>query len=77
MIKERFDISDSQFDDLTEKTSQRLAGLGHEARQPRLATEPDVEPDTKTRKRTEGTSAADRVKSGIALLPGSMTARRV
>ena len=44
-------------------TNHRLAGLEHEARRPRLATEADVEPDTKTRKRTEDTSAADRVKN--------------
>ena len=46
-------------------TNQRLAGLEYEARQPRLSTEEaDVEPDTRTRKRTEGASAADRVKNG-------------
>ena len=44
-------------------TNQRSAGLPHEARQPRFATEADVEPDTKTRKRTED-SAADRVTNG-------------
>ena len=71
MIKTRFDRSDKRFDDLTEKmrvTNQRLAGLEQEARQSRLATgedvEPDTEPDTKTRKRTEGASAAVRVKNG-------------
>ena len=44
-------------------TSQRLAGLEREARQLRLATEADVNPDTKTGKRTEDTSAADRMKN--------------
>ena len=38
--------------------------MEHEAQQPRLTTEADVEPDTKSRKRTEGASAADRVKNG-------------
>ena len=32
-------------------TNLRLADLQHEARQPRLTTEADVEPDIKTRKR--------------------------
>ena len=44
IIKERFDRSDKQFDELTEKmraTNQRLAGLQHEDRQPRLAKEAD------------------------------------
>ena len=45
-------------------TNQRLAGLEHGARQPRLATEADVELDTKTRKRTKDASAVDRVKNG-------------
>ena len=48
---------------LTEKlgaTNQHLAGLQHKARQPRVATEADVKPDTKTRKRTEN-PAVDRV----------------
>ena len=44
-------------------TNQRLADLEHEARQPRLATEADVEPDTETRKRMED-AAADRAKHG-------------
>ena len=45
-------------------TSQRLAGLEREARQPRLATEADVKPDTKTGKHTEDASSADRMKNG-------------
>ena len=51
--------------ELTEEmraTNQRLAGLEHEARQPRLAMEADVETDKTTRKRTEGAPAADRAK---------------
>ena len=42
-------------------TNQRFAGLEHEARQTRLAMEADVEPNTKTHKRTQSASAADRV----------------
>ena len=44
-------------------TNQRLADLEHEARQPRLAMEANVKPDTKTRKRTKD-AAADRAKHG-------------
>ena len=43
-------------------TNERLTGLKHEARQPRLATETDVETNTKFRERTEGATAADRAK---------------
>ena len=54
-----------RFENTKEKnTNQRLARLEHEARQSHLATEANVEPDTKTRKHTEGASAADRVKNG-------------
>ena len=52
MLKERFDRLDKQLDELVGKmteTNQRLADLQYETRQPRLATETDVEPDTKTR----------------------------
>ena len=76
MVKERFDRSYKQFDDLTEKmrvTNQRLAGLEHEARQPRLATKADVEPDTKTCKRTEDASAAERVKNSSARVDDGAT----
>ena len=41
-------------DRLLRATDQRLAGLEHDARQPHLATEADVKPDTKTCKRAEG-----------------------
>ena len=66
MIEERFDRSDKQIDELTEKLraiNQRLAGLEHEARKPRLATEADVEPDAKICKSTED-AAADQAKHG-------------
>ena len=56
----------SHFDEHMEKireTRQRLAGFEHNARQPRLAMEADVKPDTKTRKRPEH-AAADRVMIG-------------
>ena len=43
-------------------TTQRR-GLPHGSRQPLLATEADVEPDTKTRKRIED-AAVDRVMNG-------------
>ena len=47
---------DQKLDELIERTretKQRLAGLGHDAREPRFAMEVDVRPDTKTRKLTE------------------------
>ena len=53
----------SELTGMLRATNQHSAGLPHEARQPRLATETDVEPDTKTRKRT-GDFAADRVTNG-------------
>ena len=65
MIIEQNNISDKHFDELAEKImviNQRLAGLKHEARQPRLATEADVEADKKICKRTEGAAGADRAK---------------
>ena len=57
---------DNMFDGLMEKTretKQRLAGLEHETRQPRLATEAGLELDTRSCKRTED-AAADRVING-------------
>ena len=39
-------------------TRQGLAGLEHDARQPRLAMEADGQADTKTRERTEGAAKA-------------------
>ena len=44
-------------------TNQRLVDLQHEAQQPRLVTEEDVQPNIKIRKRTED-AGADRVKNG-------------
>ena len=65
-----FDKLDKQLDRMSEltdmllkATDQSLAGLKHEARQPRVIMEADVKPDTKTRKRTED-AAADRAKHG-------------
>ena len=54
-----------RFEDTEEKskTNQRLTGLRHEARQSRLATEANIEPDTETRKRRENV-AADQVMNG-------------
>ena len=54
----------SELTGMLRTTNKRLAGLEHEARQPRLATEADVEADKKTRKRTKDASAADREKNG-------------
>ena len=51
-----FDRQDEKLGELIEKikqTNQRLAGL-----EPRLAAEANIEPDVKTRRRTEGASAA-------------------
>ena len=66
IIEKRLDRSDKQIDELTDTMraiNQRLAGLEHEARQPRLVTEADVEPDTKNCKSMED-AAADRAKHG-------------
>ena len=62
-MKSHFNKQDETLGELMGKTIETrhsLAGLEHEARQPRLAMEGDVEPDTKTHKRTED-AAADRV----------------
>ena len=48
-------------DSLLRATDQRLAGHEHDARQPRLATEVDVRPGTKTRKCAED-AAADQAR---------------
>ena len=54
---------DQRLEDTKKKNKdQRLAGFKLEARQPRLATEANVEPGKKTRKRTEGAVAADQAK---------------
>ena len=44
--------------EITRGTSQRLASLKHDTRQPRLAMEVDGQADTKTRERTEGAATA-------------------
>ena len=62
-LKESLDRMSETTDRMLRATDQRLAGAEHDARQPRLATEADVEPYTKTRKRTEE-AAADQVKHG-------------
>ena len=54
----------SEFTGMLRAINQHLAGQEHETRQPSLATEADVKPDTKTRKCAEGASAADRVMNG-------------
>ena len=46
------------------RTNQRLTSLQHETRQPRLAKDADVEPDSMNHKRTEGAAAGDRAKHG-------------
>ena len=66
----RFSRMTSQFDRKDKRlqeteNNQRLAGLQHQAQQPRLATEAVVKPDTKTHERTEGTEA-DEEKYGYA-----------
>ena len=72
-MDESFDRGTSRFDherfDHTEeksKTNQRLAGLQHEVQQPRLAVEPDVKADKKTRKRTEGAPVDDEKHGDIS-----------
>ena len=60
-MKSHFDQQKKKLDELMEMTrgtSQRLAGLEHDVRQPRLTMEADVQADTKTRERTEGTATA-------------------
>ena len=64
-IDKSFDKGTSHFGlklEYPKNTNQRLAGLEHGARQPRLATEADLEADKMNRKRTEGAAAADRAK---------------
>ena len=67
MMSSHFDRQYKQLGELTEKmkhTNQRLGGLQYKSWRPFLATEADVEPDTKTLKRTENAAAADQVKNG-------------
>ena len=57
-------------------TDQYLAGAEHDARQPRFATEADVETDKKTRKRAED-AAADQAKHGDSRSAKRVDKRRV
>ena len=60
-MKSHFDQQVKKLHELMEMmrgTSQRLAGLEQDARQPRLAMETDVQADTKTHERTEGAATA-------------------
>ena len=50
--------------DETRRMARRLAGLEHDARQPRLAMEADVPADKKARERPEGAATAVKVKYG-------------
>ena len=57
-LEKSFDKLEKSLDRMSEitdrslrATDQRLAGLEHDARQPRLATEADAKSDSKTRKR--------------------------
>ena len=67
MFEKQFDRTDKNLERMSELTgmlkviNKRLAGLEHEARQPRLAPEADAESASKTRKRTED-AAVDRAK---------------
>ena len=62
-----FDQQDEKLDELMEETiepRQRSASLEQDARQPCLGIEADVTSEKKTRNRTEGAAAAERVISG-------------
>ena len=66
-MKSHFDQLEKKLDEMVEMTrgtSQRLAGLEQDARPPRLAMEADVQADTKTRERTEGTAKAVQAMHG-------------
>ena len=75
-LDKSFDRWTSHFDrerpEVKEKnTNQRQVGLRHEAQQPRLTTEADVNTDKKTRKRTNGGTADDEKKArGYFFCPG-------
>ena len=62
-MKENLDMISETTDRVLRAIYQRLAGAEYDDRQPHLASEADVKPDTKTRKRTED-AAADRVMVG-------------
>ena len=66
ILKARLDRSDKQLDELIGKvqtTNQRVSRLQYGAQQLRLATEVEVNSDTKTRKRTGG-ATGNRAKHG-------------
>ena len=60
MIRKALEVCNRRFDKMQEyvedwrSMGQRLTGLEHDARQPRLAMEADGLANTKTRERTEG-----------------------
>ena len=61
------DVLSRKMDDISEEmggTSQRLARLEHDARQPRLAVEADGQPDTETRERKKGAATAVQAMHG-------------
>ena len=66
-MRSQFDQQVKKLDELMEMTrgtSERLASLEHDARQPRLAMEADGQADIKTRKRTEGAATAVQAMHG-------------
>ena len=56
-----FDRYEKNFEDMEEenKNNQHLAGLQHQAQQPRLSAEADVHSDTKIRKRMEDAATVE------------------
>ena len=66
IMKSRFDQQEEKLNKLIEirGTSQRLASLEHDARQPRLAMEVDMQTDTKNYKRMEGATTAVQAMHG-------------
>ena len=62
----------SHFEEQSDPLGKRLTCLEHSARQPRLAVEADGQPNTKTRKRTEGAATAVQ-----AMRADGFSARRV
>ena len=70
-----FDRQDKRFEDI--ENNQRLAGLQHQAQQPRLAVEADVRPDMKNRERIWMSPQQMMINMEIYRLPGLMTTRCV
>ena len=62
-VKSHLDIIDELANEMR-ATKQRLIGLEHDARQPRLTMEADVPSDSKTCERVEGTAAAVQAEHG-------------